>query len=55
MAKCSWHSLLSRAKRSHEDSVRKSRSLGPVRKLSSREGKFGPVGEASEEAGKERL
>ena len=55
MAKCSWHSLLSKARQNQEDSVRKSRSLGPVAELSSREGKFGPVGEASEEAGKERL
>ena len=55
MAKCSWHSMFSKARQKYEDSVRKSRGLGPVPELSSREGKFGPVGEASEEAGKKRL
>ena len=52
MATYSWHSLLSKARQSHDDSVRKSKSLGPVPELSSRAGKLGPEGDSSEEVGK---
>ena len=54
MATYSWHSVLSKARQNHEDCVKKSSSLGPVRELSSRAGRAGPVGEASEEAGKKK-